>query len=272
MDANDYLKNPGKWQASTHPDLADRKPEVLFAAEFVERYRRLHEDLWSRIKRVHETICTLEQLEQFPFGHVYGPMPEFWRLVFDNFLDMACVLLHGLVNDMVSDAHTIRRFRDMIMGGPWLEATKRALLQQTLHERKFDEDVDAISERIREIRNHRVAHRLVDQDSGRLKKNLGDVGLDELRRLFDQTHALFGALSFGSAFVTLGADLMPGTIGGKPTRTSLDEVLDAILRDSEFVNQPEREKPWWPGLRAQLDPEHLRVMNDCRKRVGLPEA
>jgi hypothetical protein len=59
------------WQASSHPKLACCPPEELFVGSFVERYQRLHEDLWQRIIRLHGTVFTLEQLKRFPLDYLY---------------------------------------------------------------------------------------------------------------------------------------------------------------------------------------------------------
>ena len=81
MKRIDYLKNLDKWYASSHPELADAKPETLFELGFVEKYLRLHSDLWWRIIRVHGTLYTLGELKEFPFDHLYPPNGmEFWRL------------------------------------------------------------------------------------------------------------------------------------------------------------------------------------------------
>ncbi len=268
----DDPSNLQKWQAASHPDLAERKPDELFQSEFSDRYTGLHNDLWQRILRLHGTIHTLETLADFPFHYLYGPNDmEFWRLVRGNFGAMVVVLLHGLVNDQGRDAHTILTFRNTIREGPWLDEKMRDLFIDTLRDRRFNSRAKSVGKRIKRIRDYHIAHRLIDSETGHLKEP-ASVSLQDLRQLFDATHSLFGALSFGSAYVTLAGDLIPGTIGGKPTRTCLDEVLDAVIRDSPFVNRPERGQPWWPGIRQHLDPEALKTMNDLRKRVGLPEA
>lgn len=261
-----------KWQAASHPDLANREPIELFPQEFVQRYHRLHSDLWYRIVRVHGTICTLEQLEDFPFDHLYGPNGmEFWRLVAHNFLEMAIVLLHGIINDTGTDTHTITRFKNTIVKGPWLDEKMQDLLRQTLKDQKFDHRTNTIAERVKEIRHTYVAHRLMDAQTGLPDEKFARVELRELRDLFDEIHSLFGRLSFGSGYVTLAGDLMPGMVGGKPTRTCLDEVLDAVLRDSYFVNEPERDE-WWSEVRKHKSNEELQLLNKYRKRIGLPEA
>ena len=274
MDKKDYLDNLHQWQACSHPELTNSIPEELFEGDFSEKYKRLHDNLWRRITRAHGTLDTLEQLEQFPFEYIY-PLNkmEFWRLVFKNFLDTVCLLLHGLMSDTGKDVHSIPSFKNEIMNkNNWLRPERWDLLNQELKERKFDAEVDSIADRVTKIRTNLIAHHLIDKQSGNPKESLTGVSLVELRRLFEATHSLFGALSFGSAYVTLAGDLMPGTVGGQPTRTCLDEVLDAVLKDSYVVNQPERRGEWWPMDRKYMVEEELQMMNKLRKRIGLPEA
>jgi hypothetical protein len=273
MKRINYLENLGKWQAFSHPALADAKPETLFEPGFVEKYVRLHNDLWWRTIRVHGTLRTLDELKEFPFDHLYAPNGmEFWRLVIENFLDIACLMLHGLVSDTGSDVLSIPTFRNEIIKAPWLSPQKLGLLTKTLKQCEFDAHVQSIADRVKDIRHNRIAHRLIDMQSGGPLQAYADVSLEEIWRLFDATQSLFGALSFGSAYVTLAGDLIPSTVGGQPTRTCLDEVLDAVLRDNFFVNRPEQRGKWWPRDRERMKPKDLQLMNDLLKRIGLPEA
>lgn len=146
------------------------------------------------------------------------------------------------------------------------------LLVQTLRERRFDQSAKSVAGRVREIRHKSLAHRLMDRKTGYLKELLGGVSLQDLRNLFDAAHSLFGALSFGSAYCTLSGDLTPGTVGGKPSRTCLARILDAVVRDCGVANKPERRGKWWRMDREHMKPEDLQTMNELRKRVGLSEA
>ena len=270
---NYYLTNLAKCDAQSHPELANLNPEELFQVGFVERYKSLHKDLWWRVIRVHGTLLTLEQLHQFPFDLLYAPSEmEFWRLVIENCVDIGILYLHGLAIDQKGDVHTLLSFKREIVKAPWLDSGKLELFMRILRERKFHKSVKSIADRVNKIRNTRIAHRLVDRQTGFPKEGLAGVKLAELWELFDAAHSLFGALSFGTAYVTLAGDMMPSTVGGEPTRTCLDGVLDAVLRDSFFVNEPERMAKWWAKHRKHRTPERLRVMNELRKRIGLPEA
>lgn len=273
MNANEYRNNPGQWQASSHPELAERKPEELFVPEFAERYKLLHNDIWLRIIRIHGSLYSLEKLDQFQFDYIYGPYNmEFWHLVLDNFFDIAILLLDGLLNDSGPHVYTLRMFKNDIMRAHWLEINKREMLQQTLRERKFNDEIVKISKMVSIIRNNFIAHQLIDKQKCNPNEVPAEMNIKELRKLFNATHSLFGAISFGSSYSTLSIDMMPGTIGGQLRRSCLDTVLDAVLKDSEFVNKPERRGQWWPIDRECMDAERIRIMNELRKRIGLPEA
>lgn len=270
---NYYLTNLAKCHAQSHPELANLNPEELFQVGFVERYKSLHKDLLWRVIRVHGTLFTIEQLNEFPFDLLYAPSEmEFWRLVIENFVDLVILHLHGLAFDKGSDAHTLLSFKREIVKAPWLGSDKLELFKRIFPERKFHKAVKSIADRVHKIRDSRIAHRLVDWQTGFPKEGLAGVKLEELWELFDAEHSLFAALSFGSAYITLVGDLMPSTVGGEPARTCLDGVLDAVLRDSFFVNEPERMAKWWAKHRKHRTPERLRVMNELRNRIGLPEA
>jgi len=259
------MKDLKKWQASSHPILANSQPEELFEPKFAERYHLLYHNLRRRMRDLHGTLLVLRKLREFPFDYVYGPLPEFWRLVIENFASMACVRICTLMTDRGSDTLTLPKFKNAILKTRWVDPEKRELYQQTLRHHKYDNAVDEIVNNVRELRDNEIAHSLINKQST-------GVRFDELLRLFDATHALFGALSFGSNYVTLTGDFTPGTIGGKPTKTSLDELLDSVLRDSDFVSLPERENDHWLDIRPHFDKEYLKIMNQCRLRIGLPDA
>jgi hypothetical protein len=272
-NTTDYLTDLDKWQAYNHHELANTKPEELFQEPFVERYKNLHSNLWWRVIRVHGTLFTIGQLIEFPFDCIYAPTEmEFWRLVIWNFVDASILLLHGLAIDTGRKVHSLQSFRNEIIKAAWLRSDKLERFKQTLRERKFSETVKSIAERVNQVRDSHIAHRLMDKQSGLAEEGLADVSIEELWDLFDAVHSLFGALSFGAAYITLVGDLTPSTVGGEPTRTCLDGVLDAVLRDNYLVNEPERKPKLWPIYRKHRNPEELRVLNELRNRIGLPEA
>lgn len=266
------FSNLHKWQAVSHNDLSNAPPEILFDAEFAQKYHELHSDIWRRITRLHGTIHTLSQLDDFPLDYFYAPgNMEFWRLVFENFGSMVIVLLDGLVNDDGSDTHTLQSFKNDCIKAKWKDEKFREILFQVLREREFNDKHEDIRARVKKIRNNYIAHRLKDKLSGLPRHDVESVSLSEVRVLFEAIHDLFGALSFGSAYITLAGDLMPATVGGPPARSCLDLILDEITKAHPGVHQPEND-PWWKDIRPHVSENELRSMNLLRRRIGLPEA
>jgi len=253
--------------------LSDLTPDALFEARFLEKYRRLHSDIWNRMVLINGTVVSLEAVERFPFHYLYAPNEiEFWRLVHYNFSFTACVMLHALVGDQEEDAHTIRRFKNEIANEMhWLDANHRASFFTGLRELAFDDQVNLVK-RVTDLRNNRLAHRLIDRASGDFAKSVSVPSTAELRKLFDQCKSLFDYLSFNLEYVTLGGDYMPSTVGGQPQPTSLDRLFDAMLKDSNVVREPELKEGWWSVMRSHRSPEELSIMNQCRRRIGLPDA
>jgi hypothetical protein len=260
MEKVDLLDDLERWQACSCAELAELGPDKLFNSSFVDQYQVLHRDLWRRLTHVHGTLATLGP----------GDM-EFWRLVTNNFFITAVVMLRALVSDQKPNAHTVWTFHNRIVGGPWLRNEDRDRFMITLQERRFDSVVKAVAERVDEIR-HTLAHRFIDKKTGSPEEATAGVSLKQLRRLFDATQRIFGALSFGSSYVTLPGDLAPCTVGGQPRPTCLDTVLAAVLRNSDFVNRPERRAQWWPIERQCINVEELRLLNELRRQIGLPDA
>lgn len=259
------------WQAWSCPELSRLQPTELFSPDLAQQYSELHQDLWWRVTRLHGTILSLKELQGFPFSYLYAPQGmEFWHLVAENFFEMACLILHGLVGDKGRDVLTLPALKDRLFNSNgWHSVELRELFRRTIRQSPFDKATKAVRDRIETLRNSKIAHRLYDSESGCILNDPTRVSLDEIQQLFRATHSLFAALSFGSAFATLPGDFAPTRAAGE---SCLQQVLNAVLRDSYFVNQPKHRGQWWPSDREHMAEEELRVLNEMRKRVGLPEA
>lgn len=268
----ELLASVDDWQASSHPTLCNMDPDALFDTVFATRYKKLHGVLWGAMQRLHGTLETIKELDAFPFQDVYPPEDmEFWRITYMNSVDAAILQLHKLVNDSGQDVHSLRSFKAEIVKAPWKDQAMKDLLAKTLSERKFDPMANVIAKRVEQIRNHDVGHLLIDQSTADRKLANVSVNLEDLKKLYKAAHGLFGALSFGASYATLGGDLMPSTINGKRSRTCLQRVLDAVLKDNDFVNQPERRAVYWEMDKMYMNPDRLRRMNELRKWIGLSE-
>lgn len=261
---------PSEWQASSSPTLATRKPEELLREQWVWPYRNKHFVLWQRITQLHGTLRTLEQMDSFPFDYLLGPDGgEFWSLARHNFVVGLVVGLHAILSDCGGDTLTLRSFKAFVMKADWQDESMKAELQHSLRDCRFDAQALEIESQVSDLRHRRMAHWIEVQGTDATQQMQRLLDVQSLRLLFARAHKLFGVLSFGSAFVTLKGDLLPGT-GRQASSSGVDRVLDAVIRDSELVHRPERD-PFWKQLRAAMSQSEVETINLLRKRIGLPE-
>ncbi len=266
-----YWEDLSKWYACSHSELLTTKPEDLFESHFAERYTQLHQRLWWQVIHLHEALLTLEQLRAAPLDDLYAPQQmEFWHVVIRNLLDAACLRLHSLVKPPAADEHNLHSFRDEIMKASWRSENRKQVLRKTLRELRFLQGCKHIVERVKAVRNRRVAHQLRQSVSEPLAPEF--VSLDDLWELFDAAHAYFGALTFGANCATLAGDLIPTRHGGEVSRSCFDKVIDAILKDNWLVSLPEKNPQKWARMKQRRGEGFVAKVNAWRQRVGLREA
>jgi len=271
---DEYLRMPNKWQASSHPELAKHKPGELLGPELAESYLTQHADLLARITHLHCNILLLEELQAFDFFDLLGELlgAQIWPLVWQNTSDMCLILIHALVNEKTkhkpdgSGAVSIEGLKKELFKGEWLDKAMKQLFTTEWTKRAFNKECKSVKERVRENRNKRIAHRVLPTISAEQQTSVEPIELGELRTLFDRIHAMFGLMSFGSAYVTVSPAFTP------PRKSALCDVLDALLRNSEEVSRPERECEFWHLQRSAYGEDRLAHLNAARRRIGLPEA
>jgi len=211
----------------------------------------------------------MEKFQNFPFHHIYAPQQNiFWTMVYWNFLYVSIVFLHTLTTDQGDQKHTLTRFSRRILND-WIKGAHKPAYQECLKEAKLDKRLGPIRRKIAKMRHTVIAHRLLDSDRARVT-NVEGVTLAELRQVYDDVENLFRACSFGTQYIN--NLYIGGTVGGKPVKEDLDELLDLIAKDSHWLNGPERHGPFWPGIKQHKDPKDIEELNLWRKKFGLPDA
>ena len=90
----------------------------------------------------------------------------------------------------------------------------------------------------------------------------------EVRRIYDATENIFRSCSFGTEYV---CTLYPeGTCGGKPIEKDIDCLLDLIVKDSDWLNEPERNPSVWQYIKPKHTQEEISELNKYRQKFGLP--
>jgi len=248
-------------------NIADKRPKDVMKSEFIQQYEEFHEDIWHRLVEINTTITILETIQKFPFNYFYPPQENvFWTTVYWNFIYVIIVLMHALVKDQVPDTHTLPKFKNKIVN-EWLKSSEKAEYLKKLQKAKFDHITKNILEKTADIRHQLLAHRIIDPDG-----HLSDphsVKVSEIRRTYDATEELFRSCSFGAEYE---CTLYPKEFyGGKPIERDIDHLLDLIVKDSYWLNEPELRKEFWTDRRRSRSHEELSELNEFRKKFGMPE-
>jgi len=249
--------------------FSTKKPEEVIKPEFLETYKNLHSDIWHRLIQVHTNIIILEKIKEFPFVHLYAPQENiFWTMVYWNFLYISVVFLHSLVSDKTKGAHTLLIFKNRVLNHLLIDSFKSDY-QKMLKKAKLDKNLKSIHVKISVMRNKVISHRFLDSD-GSLVKDVEGVSLAEVRQAYDDVEKLFRACSFGGDYLT--TFYIPGIVDGKPIAKDIDELFDLIVKNSFWLNQPERRAPFWSIIRQHRDPKDIEELNFWRRKFELPDA
>lgn len=251
--------------------LTAKNPEEVFVNDFLPTYTQLHQDIWDRLISVDANLQILETIGRFPLHHLYAPQSNiFWTMVFWNFVHMSVILLHSLVSDKTKNAHTLPKFRNIVLNHLRTDSLIFAY-RKRLKQIKLDKQLVPIRNKIIRMRNEVVAHRFLDTQ-GHLKAphNIKGVSISELRKVFEDTKRLFETCCFGSEYFTT---LYPPNVPGyKPTEKDIEEILCLIVKNSSWLSQPERHAPSWQHIKPHKPIKDIEELNEWRTKFNLPPA
>jgi hypothetical protein len=250
--------------------LITKKPEEVFSPDFLPTYTQLHQDIWFRLVHVDANLQILETIGHFPLRRLYAPRNNvFWKMVFWNFVHMSVILLHSLVSDQNKDAHTLPKFRNTVFNHLRTDSLKLAY-RKKLSQTKLDIQLDPIRKKITRIRHEVIAHRLLDTQSCLKTPCIEGVSVSELRKVFEDIKRLFEACSFGCEyFTTFYPPLVPGH---KTPEKDIEKILCLIVKNSNWLNQPERHAPFWQNIKPHKPIENIEELNKWRTKFNLPPA
>ena len=120
------------------------------------------------------------------------------------------------------------------------------------------------------MRKNVIAHRLFDKNDKIKLQSVKRVTLSEIRQVYNDIEKLFRVCSFGSEYLT--TFYINGTCAGKPIEKDIDHLLDLIVKDSYWLNEPERNPIAWQCVKPQKTKEELAQLNVYRQKFILPPA
>jgi hypothetical protein len=242
----------------------------VLAEGSLPEYERGMEFFYRELVFLNTDIFIVEQILRFPLS-LFATQDNtiFFGRVVDNFLNSGLLIVTKIATDNGPDLYTIRGFRNRLfqLVRPEYQTDFRDILRQS----RFDQNTEDILGRARELRNGRIAHatqalafQIPEQDR---------IDFAELVQLRDALNAQLDALSFNTEHMMLPIPYnsrVERRAGGNHS-TDIEEVLDAIARNSTLLNMPEQEPQDWSFQRAALTGSQINHLNHYRRKFKLSE-
>ena len=251
-------------------NLRELQPADVIESSWLEEYERSTHLLWWELVRLNSNLYILDKLLGFRFD-LFLPMPgqrTFFNMVIWNLFEFSILTAWKLYEDTL----TLRGFKNEIREHIDNEEYKSGF-DGALKEIKFERQIRPLRDRIKALRNKRIAH--LDKDFNLSPEQIEEirVSLSDLGKFRDALNQLFELLCFGHQRSVLPIEYHPEVIRppGVDARSDIERLLDNIARDSPLLNMPENEPDRWPYFRQGLPSDVLRVVNEYRRKVGLPE-
>ncbi|MGD0551781.1 MAG: hypothetical protein ABSB25_03935 [Sedimentisphaerales bacterium] len=250
--------------------LTTKKPEEVFAPDFLPTYTQLHQDIWHRLIHVDVNLQILETIGRFPLHHLYAPQDNvFWSQVYWNFVYMSVIFLHSLVSDNAKDAHTLPKFRNIVLSHLRTNSLKLAY-RKRLNKTKLNKKLAPIRNKIKVMRHEVVAHRFLNTQGQLKSPHIEGVNIPELRKIFEDTKQLFESCCFSIEYFT--TFYPPNVPGYKQNEKDIEQILCLIVKNSYWLNQPERHAPFWDQIKPHKPSEDIEELNKWRAKFNLPPA
>ncbi|NDJ76325.1 MAG: hypothetical protein GYB65_08695 [Chloroflexi bacterium] len=224
---------------------------------------------YSELVRLNTTVYILEQIFDFPldlFGFHYSP---FFRMLIDNFMQTAVLIITRLTTDH-GNKHTFDRFKNRL--GSLLKPEYHKQLKP--HQESAKHILESIKQKLKSLRNFRnayVAHLAEDFVSG--KTSIKRFDLTDLQQIRDALNQLLHILSLkeNHAYMMVPVDYSSEVVHPKGSQSDIERIFDSIARNSVILNMPEDNPSMWFFKKQRLTAETIAVLNSYRRKFGLPE-
>lgn len=238
---------------------------------FTARYNHHLDVFFNFLVELNTDIYIIERILAFPVdlfsgGHAEGDI--FFSRIIANFADNAILMITKLVkDDGTSEAravYNLRHFKNDIIRA--LKDEYKELFFQQFKAVDFEKRTDALLQKAKMIRDHRIAHHA----PGIFQANFGQT-TQQVQLLFQEMKELRDALNEYYEALTFGAECFMLPLSYQDNTSDVDEVLDSYAKNSAILNMPELDPEKWKYQRERLTDEAKAHLNRYRKKFGLSE-
>jgi len=252
-------------------DISVLNAEEVLPQECVQDYRKGMEALYRQLVHLNTNIFILERIAEFPFSLFVTPGESiFLRMVFANFASASLLIITRIATDTDVDLLTLPQFKN------WLRQHVRDQYKDAFDARlkavRFNKETIALLKRAKQVRDEQLAHLTRATATG--TSEASNIFLSELKSLRDALNSLMDALAFNVDHLLLPLEYSPRVSSARQARTKpdIERLLDCIAQRSALLNMPESNPEEWNHQRKRLSSEEVAILNQYRKKFGLPEA
>jgi len=242
--------------------------------EYIKDYDNGLAFFYSELITINTNIFIINKIRKFRFDLFCAPDDcTFFHMVINNFFEYSLIIISRLFKDTGKDCFTLPKFKNKIIS-KYIKPEYRIKFKQRIKNLEFQNLTSDILNRIFDLRNKRLAHNLEEYIKD--IKNIGLINYSELEKLRDCANQLFESLSFGVGHLMLPLPYSEKVIHPKNSdpRPDIEKFLDSIVKESNFLNTPERYSKYpsvWNAIKNKWDEETLNIFNEYREKYKLPK-
>ncbi len=232
--------------------------EEMLKEEECVTYRQNMDAFFERLVELNIDIYLLEQLLAFPYDLLADGWTDngfFFQLMIKNTFEASVLLIANMTTDQGSDVLTLPRFKNRLR--QMMQTAQHTAFQRYLKGIYFDQKSRALLERVRNLRDTRIAHFIPAASHEFLT-------LSEIKMVRDDLNALLQALSFDVDYIMLPFSYESG-------QSDVEWALDAIAKSSPLLTMPEQDPERWLHRRSTFTESETAQLNHYRKKFGWTE-
>lgn len=245
--------------------------EVMKDKESLDFYEKGMAFFLPEIKEMNINLYLIEQIVSFPPIFIDEWLPDrfyFLLLFIHNAINMSILTINKLMSDSSKDVLTMPMFQQKILK-ELLKPEYRDDFQIILkHNRRGKKEISEIQNRVRDIRNVRLAHL-----TNLYFQQTFDKTMEQTRLHFVEVRDLsfFVNYTFFSFAFDRGYTLLPECYSTRQPdqKTDVETFLDYIAQNSKILNLPETDPGGWQQERLRLSNEELNDINRFRAKFAL---
>lgn len=251
-------------------DLRKLNPSEILEPSSLKSYEETLKLIWGQVLRLRSNLFILDKLSHFPSvpEYLFFKHQDFFTLANIAFTEGSVLIITKLTTDG-KDLLSMPRFKNWIK--QHIKHGYQEDFNRLLKVSRFGKTIKNSRESVKEIRNNRIAHLVVDNNLC-LKVVTDKIPYQKMISIASELKGLFDLLCFDIEHLTLPLQYDPTVQHpvGSDSRSDIEYFLDLLIQDSHLFRMPD-ESPYWNIEKETFSPEIINILNKYRRKFGKSE-